>query len=424
MTQLTRVAQTRRPRLLWILFAVVVALRLLYPFLNSPLTHRFSDPERHWANGLAFLHPSIMGSDDPYLYQLWLYVLQRLAGDSDTVLLLGCGVLCALMPYGWYRALREVLPREASLLAAVLIATVPDLVGIYGYFMNETLLLTLTGFAFWLTLRAHRKGTVAAFAVACALWVAASFTRAAAVPLAVISLLWIGWAAPHRWRKLACGAGLFTLLAIPAGLHGEAKLGYFAPFGNLYLHHIYRGSGSQRIELDFGSEGSYWFVSPSFANPTFYPFSHWMTAREGTTKITIDLSHGRADWDEEEARVAQGGAMSPVTDTLENVLFLAFGQSWPNNDMSTASGWLTVWFRWIWVPMIALVAWGLFERRFAGPETLLPVCGLVVFLWLALQQSAIVEGRFRLPLEPIFLASAFVLSRRLAQKPTRSKRSR
>ena len=414
MLQLIGAEVTRRLRLLWILFGILLELRLLYPLFSSPLAHRFSDPQRHWENGLAFLHPSIMGSDDPYLYQLWLYLLQRLAGTSDNLILMGCGLLCALMPYGWYRALRELMPREAALTGAVLVAVVPDFLSIYGYFMNETLLLTLTGFAFWLTLRAHGKRTVAAFAAACTLWVAASFTRAAAVPLAAISLLWIGWPAPHRLRKLLCAAGLFILVAIPAGFHGQAKLGFFAPFGNLYLHHIYRDSGRQRIELNLGSEGSYWFVSPSFANATFYPFSDWMTERQGTAKVTIDLTHRRADWAREEERAAHESKMSPLTDTLENLLFLSFGQSWPNNDMNTVSGWLTVWLRWIWVPMIVFVAWGLLDRRFTGRETLLPVSGLVVFFWLALQQSAITEGRFRLPLEPILLASAFVLSHRLA----------
>jgi len=332
MKQVTGAAVTRRFRWLWILFGILLELRVLYPLVNSPLDHRFSDPLRHWENGLAFLHPSVMGSDDPYLYQLWLYLLQRVAGNTDNLVLLGCGLLCAVMPYGWYRALRELMPREAALTGAVLMAVVPDFWSIYGYFMNETLLLSLAGLAFWLTFRAHRKGTVSAFTAACVLWIAASFTRAAAVPFALVSLLWIWWPSPHRVLKAACAAASLILFAIPAGLHGEAKLGFFAPFGNLYLHHIYRDSGRARIELDFGTEGSYWFASPSFANPTFYPFSDWTTKREGTTKVAIDLGRGRADWIREEERAAKESTLSPLTDTLENFLFLAFGQSWPNND--------------------------------------------------------------------------------------------
>ena len=155
-------------QMLRIVFGTLLEVRLLYPLFNSPLSHLFSDPQRHWENALQFLHPSIMGSDDPYVYQLWLYLLQTLAHGSEVTVLLGCGLLCALMPYGWYRALRELMPVEAALGGAILMALIPDFWSIYGYFMTETLLLSLTGFAFWLTFRAHRKRTVGSFAAACA----------------------------------------------------------------------------------------------------------------------------------------------------------------------------------------------------------------------------------------------------------------
>ena len=76
-------------------FGGVLVLRLLYPFFNSPLTHIFSDPQRHWDNAALFLHPSVMGSGDPYLYQLWLFVLRQLADDSSAPILTACGALCA-----------------------------------------------------------------------------------------------------------------------------------------------------------------------------------------------------------------------------------------------------------------------------------------------------------------------------------------
>lgn len=406
-------ASDRRLRALRVLFGVVLEVRLLYPLFDSPLTRLGSDPLRHWENGIQFLHPSIMGSDDPYLYQLWLYLLQRITAGSGTALLLGCGLLCASMPYGWYRAFRELMPVQAALLGGVLMALVPDFLSLYGYFMTETLLLSLTGFAFWLTFRACRKRSVPAFTAAAAIWLAACFTRTATLPLAVISLLWIWLPQPQRALKLLTCVALFLIIAIPAGLHGRAKLGYFAPFGNFYLHEIYRDSGNSRIELEFGPDGQYWFVSPSFANPTFYPFSDWLTSRQGTARVAIDLSQGRRDWTREHERVVARSTMSRMTDTWENLLYLGFGQSWPNNDRNTLMGWLTVWARWIWVPLIGFVAYAWLRGTLHGPEGLLPVAGLLVFLWLGLQQSGIVEGRFRVPLEPIFLAAAFVAGRRL-----------
>ena len=146
-----------RLRILQVTFGVLLVLRLLYPVLSSPLDHLFSDPLRHWDNGRFFLHPTLMGSNDPYLYQLWLFVLQRVARWSHAGISLGTGLLCALMPYGWYRALRELVPKHVALFGAVLMAVLPDFLGIYAYFMNETLLLSLMGFAFWLTFRARRN---------------------------------------------------------------------------------------------------------------------------------------------------------------------------------------------------------------------------------------------------------------------------
>jgi len=409
-----------RVQLLRVLFGLLLQVRFLYPLFNSPLEHLFSDPQRHWENATRFLHPSIMGSDDPYLYQLWLYLLQRLAAGSSTALLLGCGLLCALMPYGWYRALRELMPAPAALVGGIMMALVPDFLGIYAYFMNETLLLALTGVAFWLTFRARRKDGIGAFALASAAWLAASFTRPAVLPLAAVSLLYVWLPSRHRALKLLACLAVFLIIATPAGLHARAKLGFFAPFGNLYLHEIYRESGNRRIELDFGPDGRYWFVSPSFANPTFYPISDWLTQRQGTVDVAIDLKHGREDWIRERARVERTRSISALADTGENLLFLAFGQSWPNNDRESLSGWLATWARWVWVPVILLVAYALGRGAFRGAERLLPISALAVFLWLGFQQDGIVEGRFRLPLEPVFLAAAFVAVRRWVTRARRA----
>ena len=150
------------------IFGLLLLGRLLYPFFNSPLDHLFSDPLRHWENGERFLHPGILGSIDPFLYQLWIYCLRQIAQGSAAAVSLGCGILCAAMPYGWYRALRELQTRERALAGALVIGLIPESLGVYAYFMNETLLLTLMGFCFWMTLRSHRKGTLAAYTLAAA----------------------------------------------------------------------------------------------------------------------------------------------------------------------------------------------------------------------------------------------------------------
>ncbi|HEY6453390.1 MAG TPA: hypothetical protein VIX87_12415 [Steroidobacteraceae bacterium] len=407
-------------------FGGVLAVRLLYPFFNSPFAHLYSDPLRHWDTGREFLHPAVMGGSDPVLYQLWLFLLQRLADHSDAAILTGCGLLCAAMPYGWYRALRELMPRRPALSGAIVIGLWPDFLGIYGYFMTETLLLTLTGFAFALTLRALRKRTTAAFAVACALWLAAVFTRIVVLPIALLCLALAWTAQSHKLRGAALALVLAAAAAVPAGLHARAALGYFAPLGNLYLNEIYLAGGTKSIALDFGPQGKYIFGSPSYYNPTFYPFSDWTSSRQGVLTIVIDLRDGRADWQRALEQARRGQSSSRWRDAGENLCYLFFGQSWPDNDRSTLVGAVTVWARWLWLPMVLCAAVAAAQHRYRGREWLLPVCALVSVLLLAVQQEGIMEGRYRKPVEPIVLAALVLAwhsrgrSRRGESEPART----
>jgi hypothetical protein len=398
-----------------ILFGCVLLLRLYFPFWHSPLLQLYSDPLRHWTDGHEFLHPTVMGSGDPYLYQLWLFVLQHLAGAHSAVILGGCGLLCAAMPYGWYRALRELAPRERSLWGAVLIGLWPPFLAVYGFFMTETLLLTLTGFAFALTLRAARKRSSAAFAAACALWLAACFTRVVLLPLALICLVWLWTLQPHRLRAVLLALLMSAVIAIPAGLHGRAALGYFAPLGNLYLNEIYYASERKEIQIDYGPQGDYWFGSPSYYNPTFYPFSDWTTARQGRYVILIDTRHGRDDWIRALQRARLQAPGWHWRDFAENLCYLFFGQSWPENLVGIV-GRLSVWCRWLWLPIVLWTLVATARARYHARAWLIPLCALASLGLLALQHEAVLEGRYRKPIEPIFMA-ALVLSRRGRRVP-------
>lgn len=409
-------AERRSEHVLRWVFGFVLLLRLLFPFYNSPLGHLFSDPNRHWENGQRLLNPTFMGSGDPLVYQVWLYLLIQIKGNVAAVVATGTGFLCAAMPYGWYRALKELLPKNWARSGALLMAAVPGFIGVYAYFMNETLLLSLTGFAFWATFRAQRKRTVAAFALACALWLIAGFTRTVALPMALLCLLSIWLPQPRRLPKMLIGVVMLLLLLVPAGLHARANLGYFSPFGNGYLNPIYQVSGNRVININLGSHGYYEFGSPSFYNPTFYPFSDWLTDRSDTVHITVDLDRGRAGWIAEEQRVEQERSFPRWRSYWENFLYLSFGQSWPDNDRASLSGWLTVWTRWIWLPLVLVLAVGAARGRFRGREWLLPLCGLGMFLYFMVQQEAVMEGRYRKPVDPVLLAAAVVMAYRCTRR--------
>lgn len=402
----------RPPRLLPVAFGLMLLARLLYPFFNSPLNHLFSDPLRHWDNAGRFPTPSILGSIDPFLYQAWLFVLRRLSADSPPAIELACGVLCAALPYGWYRSLREIEGRERALCGALLIGAIPESISLYGYFMNETLLMALLGLCFWTTLRAARKRTPQAFALTALLWSCATFTRSIAAPMAASSLLWL-WAVQDRKSlKAVLAVGCIALLAFPAAWHSSVKLGFAAPLGNFYFNEIYAVSGKRDIEVSYGREGSYHFGCPSFYAPSFYPWSPWTTERVGVATISVDLERGRTAWLEERQRMTRERTFPVWRDRLENLLYVLFSQNWPNSDPATLLGRLTLWTRWLWAPLIAYVALRLVQRRFRGVALLVPLCALGTVLLLLLQNEAIMEARFREPVDALLICAAWLKPRR------------
>jgi hypothetical protein len=404
-------------RRLQICFAVLLQFRLLYPFFNSPLQHLYSDPQRHWENGARFLHPDIMGAADPRLYQVWMFAVRSLSHDFAPTVLFASGILCAAMPYGWYRALRELQPRRRALLGAIVIGLIPESISLYGFFMNETLLITLLGFCFWLTLRARRKKDLPAFALATLIWLCAALTRTVALPMAALCLASLWLAQTQRLGKLLVGAAIACLLIVPAGLYGRSKLHFFAPFGNLHFNEIYNASGMHDIAIDYGPDGAYQFGSPSFYSATFYPFSPWSTDRSGVIAVKIDLAQGRAPWVAAKQNALRLRTFPAWRQRYEDFLHLLFGQVWPNSDTATPLGWLTVWARWLLAPLLALVCWGLLTRRYQGAGYLLPVCGLGMVALLLLQDEGVMEARFREPADAILVCAALLLTFRRRGAP-------
>jgi Dolichyl-phosphate-mannose-protein mannosyltransferase len=396
-------------RRLQIAFGLLLLLRLLYPFFNSPLDHLFSDPQRHWENGANFLHPTIMNCADPRLFQAWIFALRSVAGGSAPAILLGCGLLCAAMPYGWYRALRELQPKRRALVGAILIGTIPESISVYAYFMNETLLLSLLGFCFWLTLRSRRKGTLMAFIAVVTVWLCASLTRTVAVPMAFCCLAWLWFTQSQRLNKLIAGVAVACLFAVPAGLYGSAKLGFFAPLGNLYFNEIYSASGMRDIATDYGPDGNYRFGSPSFYNPTFWPFSSWLTGRSGVAAFKIDLTQGRTPWIREKNQIRLKRTFPIWRQRSEDAAYLLFAQVWPNSDRASVFGWLTLWTRWLWAPLILLVCWATVTQRYRGAAYAVPLCALGTIALLMMQNEAVMEARYREPIDAILVCSAMLM---------------
>jgi hypothetical protein len=64
-----------------------------------------------------------------------------------------------------------------------------------------------------------------------------------------------------------------------------------------------------------------------------------------------------------------------------------------------------VWLRWLFVPMALAVAVAAARRLYRGREWLLPSCALLSLALLIVQREGIMEGRYRKPIEPVFVAA-------------------
>lgn len=397
----------REPFWCWLLILAGSALRIVSCFQHNPLNYLFSDPKRHWLNGARLFAPDFMGASDPILYQIHMAVVRFMTGDKAVLLAGACALLSILMPWTYYRAAREFgLDRTPALALWALIAITPSLIAIYHYFMMETLLLALVGLALWMTARHLRKGGTGAFLWMTLCWLLACLTKPTVVPLAALCLGWAWWKKSRRLTDALGAAALAAILIIPNALRTQHFLGFPAPLGNPWLTKIQHRSGSKTIHIHFG-DGRWSFRSPSCSLQPLEPLSSWAIRRarsDSHVTITIDPKNGAADWRNsyQDLSVDRKEWFAQLG---ENVLTFLFIASWPDNDVREWDGWLSNFSRWLWAPLIVFV-FACNIREFARRRfDLLPVATMVFTMFLAFQNVATSEGRYRKPLEPLLLVN-------------------
>jgi hypothetical protein len=160
------------------------------------------------------------------------------------------------------------------------------------------------------------------------------------------------------------------------------------------------------------------FSSPSFYSNPFKPFFDYTYCRPiKTAEITINTNNGRKDW---ETAIAEKKAEFTFDKRLcafkEDAIFLMFGSSWPDSSMDWQYNkihYANLTLRWLWFPMmILLVVSSVFIKR-KPKELLIVLCSLCLLCVLLIQDGALMEGRYRKPLEPfLLLTTAIVLSRK------------
>lgn len=394
-------------------------LRLLAPLINNPLDNLFSDPKRHWLNAKHFFDPSMMGGSDPIFYQVYLYGIQLVSQDNRFVVGALAGLLSCLMPWTYYRAAREFgLSYTRSLLCWAMIVWVPSLFTVYQYFMSETLLLALVGLALWMSARHLRKGTMASFLWATACWTLAILTKPTPAPLALLCLGYCWW---QRSRKLSHGVValfLVLLMLLPGTVRSYRVLGFPAPLGNMWIHQTLHQSGCKFIRIHWG-KSVFMFGSPSCWVQPLAPFNRWMIQRgygETEFEVTIDRERGSAGWSVAKDRI-QDNWEKWFYRLCENIVLFLFAPSWPESNQDTWVGLANYWSRWVWAPIIFLVLEFNFSNFWKKKIHPIALGTTLMVVWLLLQNSFTMEGRYRKAVEPLILVNlALMLPLRMARE--------
>ncbi len=396
------------------------AIRVFVCLQHNPLDYLSSDMLRHWENGLWFPRGGYTAVSDPILYQIYVFVLQRLTNYNKLLIGIASGLLSALMPWTYYRAARESgLRKAAALWVWILIVWTPSLFTIYHYIMMETLLLLVDGIALWMSARYLRKGGTQAFLLSIFFWTLACLTKPTVIPLAGVCVLWSCWKRLPPVRALVAATVMVVILLLPQGLRSRMRLGFFAPFGNPWLTKIQHRSGAKTIYVDLHVAGGQYLHLPSFsegevhmvfASPScyiqpLYPLSHWhlrRAANNSKIRVTVNTAHGAEDW-KSAYRSLNVDRHEWLAQWGENIVLFFFAPSWPESGQDEWDGKLVVVTRWMWAPVIVFVLLGngraFLRRRFE----FIPVVVTLFTLFLMLQNVATTEGRYRQPLEPLLL---------------------
>lgn len=397
------------------LLIVACGYRVWLIFQFNPVDHLWSDPKRHWENGINALSTDPMTLVDPIVYQIYIGVLGKLTLKHPLLIAYWTSLLSIAGPWFWYRFLRELLPgRDWALFGWVLLATLPSWSAIYSYFMQETLMLPLLGAALWATWRCRRKGDTTSFVIAVGIWLLAGLTRGICLPLAGVAMTWLWLKQGNKLEKSAASIALSLAIMGPLAARSWVAAGLIAPHGNGELAQLYNRAGTLSISIDFTRSGVLrWtggFTSPALLRSPFEPFSEWRTRREWDAHFTIDLNAGSRDWKAAKQSLPPWDFARVVWLTGDNLIHLFFSQTWPDTNPERSIGKLNYWLRWIWAPLTLLCAVTTLVRWRSQNERLLPTLLLTWFVVQGLLPISVNEGRYRKPFEGLLIAQCLLLA--------------
>lgn len=380
-------------------------------FFRNPMSLIFSDAGRHWDNAKHFLNPGPMGASNPYLYQLFLYVAQIVTHENKTGMGLVALGLSLLYPLFWYLLAKQLMRRRINALRfATVLMWLPTHVSMFSFFMNESLLFPLLGAAFWASAMAAKRRAWGWFVLASALWIMAALTRSVVLPIGGLTMLWVWWRQP---RKVVTAVLAVALLSV--GYYIPSKRAYpllhrYTPFGDNATVSIYFYSAAHAYSINYIKRGTYIYASPSLYISPFEPFYEFKSARKGTFSYTVDADRQGEDERATLSRVFWRNQSKLPRMIWENFIFITFGHSWPDAGKGNPAGEICLWERWIWLPLILVVFYRGIRYMSRNGPAFAPMIAILFTLSLYAAQVALMEGRYRKPIEPVLFLALFWLA--------------
>jgi hypothetical protein len=400
----------RNEGIFWILIFIGSICRIFAVIHNNPIGALFSDPATQWGYALAPLNSSPLAAMDPIFYPIWLSAIARLTLGLAVPVACYASALSLFTPWCWYLFMKESLPSRSWALAGyVLLTWLPSWIGIYSYFMIETLLLPLIGLALWLTWRYFRIETFTAYVYVVIAWIIACLTKLSAAPMACLLSGYIILHSRDKFKKASFLCIVLLAVTIPLGYRSLQLIRVWAPFGYPMHNRIYLRSNNAAIQLHLSKKDGpkWWFEfgsSSVYAYP-FGPFFKWKSNRVGICVVNVDLDSGSRDWNAA-LNATQTSLRSRISHFIENLIYFLWGPSWPDNNVN--HGWerMTTLSRWIWFPLLLVVVLGNIQVfRLRLKLDLIPL--LTMFCWLLAMTLPVVptEGRYRKPFEGLLIVN-------------------
>jgi hypothetical protein len=353
-----------------------------------------------------------VGLVEPPIYAYWLGAFLNPSNFEPQAVSVYAAVMSVSMPFCWFLWMRNQFSNELyAVLGLAVFTWMPSFMGIYCFFQPESLLLLLLPLSLWLADSLLFKPGLRRSAVVGTAWGLTLATRLTAIPLFAVSSAWTGL---KLSRKLEANALLkflaieifamalvYTVVPIKIfigtgfpdltpGMVNFNRILYESGADGVIVHVKYKNKSQKIIEEDVPIATP---VRPGmyYQNMLNDQFSEWSSIRHGIQKLEVDYT--KPDPYKNVPKITFENRMRLWK---ENLFLLFASSSWPENDRRGTLFSIETYLNRIWGPLFLLTGSLILLFRVRTLPTILFSTLMLTFV---LQQTSIIEGRYRKPLE-------------------------